>query len=139
MSKKIDIGILRKALVKMTIKQAALYFKIPYSTLYKVCAENNLKSGVLVKRGPPSLSDGHIEDIIKSYLEGMSQEKIAAKTGLCQKTVSNVIRKSAHHLRTRSDAAKLREKEKGIDLQKQQAAAANAVRHAMNVIKLFSW
>lgn len=139
MAKKIDLILVVENLKSKTIKQAAVHLGIPYNTLYYFCQKNHLKSSIPSKGGRQATTDQYVDDVVKDYLAGMSQSQIAKKYGIAQGTVHKIIKATAHHMRTRSEAARLREAEKGVDEQKRQAAAANAVRHALAIIGRFSW
>lgn len=139
MKKDIDVEQVKDILKTKTLKQAALHLSVTYHALYTFCKKNNLKSQVVCKRGKKNESEKYIDDVIKCYLEGMSQAQIAQKLGVSQPTVAALIKKGAHHLRTRSEAARLRDSQKDADQLKQQAAAANAVRHAMGILNLFHY
>lgn len=138
MTNKIDFDLVSELIKTKSLKQIAVQLGVSYNRLYNFCQRNNLKSSVKSKVGRKFESEEHIDEVVKYYLQGMSQPQIAKKIGVCQKTVHNIIKKAAHHLRTRSESAKLREEAKGIDLQRKQAAAANAVRHAIGILNMFS-
>ena len=134
---KIDYNLVIELIKTKTIKQTALHLKVSYSTLYDFCRRNNLKSSVISKLGRKPHTDQHIDAIIKCYFEGMSQNEIAKKVGVCQMTVHNIIKKTSHHMRTKSEAARLRDANKTPEELKRRAAAANAVRMAMGIINRF--
>lgn len=133
----IEIDIVIELLKTKTVKQAALHLQIPYNVLYNFCRRNELKSSVPSKAGRRNESDQHIDEIVKMYLAGASQMQIAKKIGICQVTVHNIIKKTSHHMRTKSEAARLRDANKTEDELRQRAAAANAVRMAMGVMNRF--
>lgn len=132
----LDVEKISQMIQTKTLKQTALHLCVPYYVLYNFCKKNNLKSSV-TKRGRENKTEKYIDDVVKYYLEGMSQAEIAKKIGVCQKTVHDLIKKSAFHLRTRSEAAKQREAQKSLTDRQKQAAAANAVRHAMSIVNFF--
>lgn len=134
----IQIDLVSELLKTKTIKQAALHLKIPYNSLYNFCKRNELKSSIPSKGGRKNESDKHIDEVVKMYLAGDSQMQIAKKIGICQVTVHNIIKKTSHHMRTKSEAARLRDAKKTDNELQQRAAAANAVRIAMGIMNRFS-
>ena len=134
----IQIDLVGELLKTKTVKQAALHLKIPYNSLYNFCKRNELKSSIPSKGGRKNESDKHIDAVVKMYLAGDSQMQIAKALGICQVTVHNIIKKTAHHMRTKSEAARLRDAKKTDSELQQRAAAANAVRIAMGIMNRFS-
>ncbi len=139
MKKDIDVENVKKLLQTKTLKQSALHLSVTYHSLYTFCKKNGLKSSVESKRGKKNETDKYIDDVVKHYFEGMSQAQIARKLGICQMTVHNILKKASRHLRTRSEAARLRDSKKDEDFIKRQGAAANAVRHAMGILNMFQF
>jgi transposase len=133
----IDLIQLVKILKSKTIKEAAVHLGVSYGSLYYFCKKNSLKSSMPSKGGRPSTTEQYVEEVVNDYLAGMSQQQIAKKFGIAKGTVQRIVKLAAHHMRTRSEAARLRDARKTDDELKQQAAAANAVRMAMGIINRF--
>lgn len=135
----IDVNEITELLKTSTMKQAAVHLSIPYSSVHSFCKKRGLKSAVASKRGRQNTTEQHIDEVVKLYLDGMSQPQIAKKLGISQPTVASLVKKASHHLRTRSESAKLRDSQLDEEQRKKRAAAANAVRHAMGILNLFSF
>jgi transposase len=133
---KINADKLSELLKTMTLKQAALHLQIPYSSIYSFCKKRGIKSDMPSRR---SKSAEYKMEVISCYLSGMSQMQIAKKFGLSQTTIAVLLKKHSQNLRTKSEAAKLRDSKMTPDQLRERAAAANAVRHAMAIINTFSF
>ena len=138
MKNNIDVDKLNELLKVKTIKQAAVHLSLPYHVVYSFCKKKGYKS-LVKKHGPENKTEQYIDEVVNCYLDGMSQADIAEKLGLSRRTIAVLVKKGAHHMRTRSEAAKLRDAKLSPDQLKERARAANAVRHAMGIIKTFSF